>query len=342
MEYRVYSARWVFMAITSIHVFCVIFMMYCYAGINNVITAYFQTTPFFIDLLATWAIFMSAVSLPVLALFKDNSSLRNQIISTIACIIIGSIFGAIGFSNRKWFYVVLGSQTFFGISSAINLVIQISLPANWFPAHESATVVGVFWASCSLGQAAAAGILPFIIGSMDATEPESSFLKVKMVFLIVNGGIAFLHLLTGILSWFYLADHSPSPPSASQQYILKQKTNQKSPNTEMLISNIKLIAKVHRNREYSLLTLAHLLAFSVVILTKILVTSVFLETFSNITDDDVAGIRLIGLLASVPASIAVGKIIDKTKNFKELTLTGISKSNNGPGCNVLLCVRIVY
>nr|XP_039261482.1 solute carrier family 49 member A3-like [Styela clava] len=349
MEYRVYSARWVFMTITSINVFSVVFMTYCYAGINNVITAYFQTTPFFIDLLATWAIFMTAVSLPMLALFKDNFSLRNQILSTNACTLIGSIVGAIGFSNRKWFYIALGGQTFFGISSAINFVIQISLPANWFPAHESATVVGVFWASWSLGQAAAAGVLPFIIGSLDATKLESAFLKVKWVFLIVNGGIAFLHLLTGILSWFYLADNPPSPPSASQQYILKQKINQKSPITEMLISNIKLIVNVHRNRDYSLLTLAHLLALSVATITKILVASVFLETFSNITDDEVAGIRLIGLLASVPASIAVGKIIDKTKKFKELTLTahiGLTIACAGivagHGFKNFVCLAVLY
>ncbi|XP_039261288.2 uncharacterized protein LOC120337536 isoform X2 [Styela clava] len=60
---------------------------------------------------------------------------------------------------------------------------------------------------------------------------------------------------------------------------------------------------------------------SVVVLTKLLVTSVFLDTFSNITDDDVAWIRLIGLLTSVPASIAFGKLLDKWKIFKELTLT---------------------
>ncbi|XP_077972784.1 putative MFS-type transporter C09D4.1 [Styela clava] len=217
--------------------------------------------------------------------------------------------------------MVLGGQTFFGVSSAINFIIQIVLPTNWFSVHESATVVGVFWASWSLGQAAAAGILPFIIGSLDATEPKSTILKVKWVFLIVNGGIAFLHLFTGILSWFHLASHPSSPPSASQHHILKQNTDRKPPIIELLIANIKLILKVHCNREYLILTINHCLAISVVVLTKILVTSVFLDTFSNITDDDVAWIRLIGLLTSVPASIAFGKLVDKWKKFKELTLT---------------------
>ncbi|XP_039262086.1 solute carrier family 49 member A3-like [Styela clava] len=349
MEYRVYSTRWAFITITSINVFSVVFMTYCYAGINDVITAYFQTTPFLIDLLATWAIFMTAVGLVVLALFKDSFGLRNQVLSTIVCTIIGSIVGAIGFSNRKWFYIVLSGQTFFGISSAIIFIIQIVLPANWFPVHETATVIGVFWASWSLGQAAAAGILPFVIGSLDATEAEFTFLKVKWTFLIVNGGIAFLHVLTGILSWYYLADHPPSSPSASQQYILERNTNQKPSITELLISNIKLILKIHRNREYILITLAHCLSTSVVVLTKILVASVFLDTFSNITDDDVAWIRLIGLLASAPASVVIGKITDETKKFKELTLTAhICLTIAGAGIVVghryknFVCLAVLY
>nr|XP_039261288.1 solute carrier family 49 member A3-like isoform X2 [Styela clava] len=321
MEYRVYSTRWVFMPITSISVFSVVFMEYCYAGVNDVLTAYFQTTPFFIDLLATWTFFMTAVILVVLALFKDNFDLRNQILSTITCTIIGSILVSIGFSNREWFYIVLGGQTFFGVSSAINFIIQIVLPANWFSVHESATVVGVFWASWSLGQAAAAGILPFVISSSDTIEQGSTFLKVKWAFLIVNGGIALLHIITGIFSWFYLASHPSSPPSASQHHILKLNTDQKPPISDFLIANIKLILKAHCNREYLILTVDHCLAMSVVVLTKILVTSVFLDTFSNITDDDVAWIRLIGLLTSVPASIAFGKLLDKWKKFKELTLT---------------------
>ncbi|XP_039261287.2 uncharacterized protein LOC120337536 isoform X1 [Styela clava] len=88
---------------------------------------------------------------------------------------------------------------------------------------------------------------------------------------------------------------------------------------------------------------------SVVVLTKLLVTSVFLDTFSNITDDDVAWIRLIGLLTSVPASIAFGKLLDKWKIFKELTLTAhICLTIAGAGIVVghyfknFVCLAVLY
>ncbi|XP_077966173.1 choline/ethanolamine transporter flvcr2a-like [Styela clava] len=315
MQYTVYSIRWMFAAALSIGIFNYEFTTLSYGTVNNVVTSFFEETPYATDALPIIAHAFGIFMTPFLILFAGKIGVRMQLIFGCVCALLGMLFNVLGFISRKTYYLLLIGNSLVGISDGFFYVLPMTLAASWFPVNERATVIGMTWLAGGFGNAFSGALFPGIFGNAtDANVGLISSNKIQEVFASTFGVLCFLLFVSTISMWIFAADHPPSPPTAAQQNIIKQQNEEKEANC---IVNLKTVVHLLQNRNFLLLTTSRALTVSVFGMTKVLNSSMILKTFPSMSDSFPGLLRTIGACVAALTSFATGRFLDSFGYYKE-------------------------
>ena len=183
--YRVYGYRWVVLAVMMLVNFTIQILWISYATIISQASHYYGVSHQMITLLAM--VFMIAfipLSLPA-AWVIDTRGFR---IAVGFGVVMMGVFGITRGLAGSNYALVLASTIGIAIAQPFLLDSWTKVPANWFPAGERATAVGLITLASMLGVAAGMGLSGFLVGVM-------SIGAMQLVFGIVAAASAVAFLL---------------------------------------------------------------------------------------------------------------------------------------------------
>ncbi|XP_077975324.1 choline/ethanolamine transporter FLVCR2-like [Styela clava] len=315
MQYTVYSIRWLLAAALNIGIFNYQFTTLSYGAVNNVVTSFFEETPYATDALPVIAHVGGIFVSPFLILFAGKIGVRMQLIFGCVCAFFGMLCNVLGFISRKTYLLLLIGNSLVGLSDGVFYILPMTLAASWFPVNERATVIGMAWLSGSVGYAFSGALFSGVFGNAtDANVGLISPNKIQEVFASTFGVLCFLLFVSTIFMWIFAADQPPSSPTAAQQNIIKQQNEEKETNW---IVNLKTVVDLLRNRNFLLLTTSRALTVSVYAMIRVLNSSMILKTFPSMSDSFPGLLRTIGACVAALTSIVTGRFLDSFGYYKE-------------------------
>ncbi len=185
-QYRVYGYRWVVLAVFMLVNFTIQILWISYATIISEASHYYGVSHQMITLLSM--VFMIAfipLSLPA-AWVIDTRGFR---VAVGFGVILMGVFGITRGLAGSNYALALASTIGIAIAQPFLLDAWTKVPANWFPARERATAVGLITLASMLGVAAGMGLSGFLVGVM-------SIGTMQLVFglLAASSAVAFLLL----------------------------------------------------------------------------------------------------------------------------------------------------
>ena len=162
-QYRVYGYRWVVLAVFMLVNFAIQIQWISYATIISEASRYYGVSHQMITLLSM--VFMIAfipLSLPA-AWVIDTRGFR---VAVGFGVILMGVFGITRGLAGSNYALALASTIGIAIGQPFLLDSWTKVPANWFPAGERATAVGLITLASMLGVAAGMGLSGFLVGVM--------------------------------------------------------------------------------------------------------------------------------------------------------------------------------
>src|SRR5215213_9118055 len=194
-NYKLYSYRWVVLAVFMFINLTIQMLWITYAPITGPAAAFYRVTDLQIGLLAmTFMIAFIPLSIPV-AWVIDTYGFRLAV--SIGAILMG-IFGlARGFAGASYSLVLWST---IGIAAAQPFLLNAwtKVPANWFAIEKRATAVGLITLANLVGTALGMVLTPILIEQISIPSVQ-----------LIYGG------LTAISSILFIAlarEHPPTPP----------------------------------------------------------------------------------------------------------------------------------
>lgn len=219
-----------------------------------------------------------------------------------------------------------------GLPAAMISVLTAILAANWFRKDETATAFSAVMIWYCLGGMVASIFTvmlphsavnettisnysqPFSNHTSEQTNYERTVLLVGFASI---SGIMFLAL---ILTYFYALDHPPTSPSVAQEKIMNSKEIDVGFRKHLKRFTIT-VRCLFKMKPFLLLTSAIFFRSSSIFPTTLL-SSLVLRTFPELTNTTPGIILLISLVAGICGGAMGGRILDRTKAFKEVTMIG--------------------
>ncbi|XP_039261146.2 choline/ethanolamine transporter FLVCR2-like [Styela clava] len=330
MEYKAYPIRWAWLTILWIGMFNHQFTTLSYGIINNVVSYYFKIGAYEVDILGIISDIFSTIAPFIVVVTGRITGVRSLFLYGLFAAVIGIGADIIGFMSRNFYWMVLMGQALIGISGSIFYLLVFELAASWFPANERATAIGIAWTADNLGGTLSALYFPYVLqNTSDATVAFLKLATIQNTYFTSFGLIFVLLLFSLVVGWLYIADHPPSPPSASQQTLLEsERVN--SMQTIDIIRNLTVVRDLCLNSDFAIITVIRGFQFSVFGLTIILVSSMLLRTFPDLSDQFGGNVRTMGTILASILSILVGRYLDKYGHYKGMciaVLTGIFVSS---------------
>nr|XP_039250144.1 feline leukemia virus subgroup C receptor-related protein 2-like [Styela clava] len=220
------------------------------------------------------------------------------------------------------FYVTALGRIIMAFINGVTRTAQVLLAAAWFPQNETATafVLPVF--AKTLAGIISSLIYPYAIPNVDFPVDGSGteFIPVKILFTATHGFFSIVLLIALVLAVLYCDNDPPSPPNRSQENILISVAN--SPKTTTQRSRLKAVWNAIYLKPFILLSLAMFFGDVAQSYAVFLMPSFVLSSFPELDNripGDISTIR-----ASVTSLIVIvtGRILDKYKSFKMVSIIG--------------------
>ncbi|ODN05558.1 putative MFS-type transporter C09D4.1 [Orchesella cincta] len=299
---QVYAYRWVVLALFVVYSMSNAFQWIQFSIITGIIVQFYGVTEEMVDM--TSMIYMITY-IPLIfpaTFFLEKKGLR-------LAVIIGSLGTALGSWIKVFackpdlFYVAFIGHTVVAISQTFILGIPPLLAALWFGPDQvsTATSIGVFGNQLGV---AAGFLLPTLLVKNGTQESIGNDLSVMFYGTGAITGLLFFLVL------ILFRDKPPTPPSLAQLALL-------SNDREPYLNSIK---KLMTNKGYLLLLLSYGMNVGVFYAISTLLSS-FIEKYFPDNEEDTGRIGLMIVVSGMVGSVISGFILDKTKKYKETTLT---------------------
>uniref|UniRef100_A0A6B2EFF3 Choline/ethanolamine transporter FLVCR1 n=1 Tax=Phlebotomus kandelakii TaxID=1109342 RepID=A0A6B2EFF3_9DIPT len=304
-EFRVYTRRWIVLAIFCLYSASNALQWIQYSIIANIVQRYYGITSTWVDW--TSMIFM-VLYIPLIfpaSWFLDKMGLRFAAV----CGVLGTCLGAwikVFSVHPDLFYVSFIGQSIVATSQVFILSLPARLAALWFGPDQvsSACSIGVF--GNQLGIAIGFVMPPLLVRNHDDLDLVGRDLK--FMFYLVAGYTSLLVVLVLI----FIRAKPPTPPSAAQEATMTGNPMQSSP----FLHSIK---RLMTNKNYILLLVSYGVNVGVFYAISTLLNQIVLLHYPG-HELDAGQIGLCIILLGMAGSVVSGIVLDKTHKFKETTL----------------------
>ncbi|EAA11941.4 feline leukemia virus subgroup C receptor-related protein 2 [Anopheles arabiensis] len=304
-EFRMYSRRWLVLAIFVMYSASNALQWIQYSIIANIVQRYYNITSTWVDW--TSMIFM-ILYIPLIfpaSWILDKLGLRIAAISGVLGTCIGAWVKCFSVSPDL-FWVGFVGQSIVAASQVFILSLPAKVAAVWFGPDQvsSACSIGVF--GNQLGIAVGFLVPPMLVENHDDINLIGDDLR--LMFYIVAG---FTSVLVVLVLFFFKAA-PPTPPSAAQEAT-------KTPNPLQSSPFLHSIKRLMLNRNYVLLLISYGMNVGVFYAISTLLNQIVLTHYPG-HEVDAGRIGVCIVFAGMLGSVACGIVLDKTHRFKETTL----------------------
>ncbi|XP_033115904.1 uncharacterized MFS-type transporter C09D4.1-like [Anneissia japonica] len=293
-ECRLYSRRWIMLAIFISLQFSNGLMWVQYASLSDKIQMYFDVSMPTIDTFsAIYGIAYIMFISPALFIL-DRKGLKVIAMCCGGLHLVGSWIRYVGILFQNSIYVSLIGQTFCGIAQTCCAGMASQVSGTWFGSNEVSLACALGFTAFNFG--VATGFLtPYIFHNQNNIGRELQF-----IFL---GTAIFMSVIFPIIA-FIFEDKPPFPPSV-------QKKNSVYGKQDTFFKSIKVIMM---NRNFMLLAIACGLCMGQSTVITVKVKDIFLYSYPN-KGNIVGPMVFFSILLVIVGSAAVGWMLDKTKQF---------------------------
>uniref|UniRef100_A0A3P8UEC6 FLVCR choline and putative heme transporter 2 n=1 Tax=Cynoglossus semilaevis TaxID=244447 RepID=A0A3P8UEC6_CYNSE len=309
METKLYKRRWVMLLIFSAYSMSNAFMWLQYGVINNIFMHFYNVDSEAINLLSM-VYFFSYIPLilPVIWML-DKRGLRD-------ILVVGAAFNCIGAwiktstADPQMFVVTLFGQFVCSVATVFVLGIPSRLASLWFGQHEVSTVLSIFYlltdSPLQLGIAIGFLVPPILVPNVEDVDELAHHIRV--MFYISAGVATIIFILVVIL----FQERPELPPSQAQAHARNIHEAEYSYSASIL--------RLLRNKAFMLLMVSYGLSTGAFYAVSTLLNQMIIEHYPG-EEVNVGRIGLSIIIAGMVGTLICGIWLDKTKTFKQTTLT---------------------
>ncbi|XP_012267124.2 uncharacterized MFS-type transporter C09D4.1-like [Athalia rosae] len=304
---RVYTRRWLMLAVYIFYVASNISQWVQYSIISNIIARYYDVSLVAVDW--TSMLFMLAY----IALVFPSSYLMDRFglrwTAIIGCLVtaIGSWIKVLSVAPDR-FYVTFIGQALVATTQVLTLNVPARLAANWFGPRQVSTATSMGLFGFQLGIAGSFVFTPMVVENHENLEDVGRDLSKLYWFYAIFSSLGLLAVLA------FFQDDPPLPPSETRRL-------QKMKKSEDSEGFVPLMKRLLSNRSY--LALCHSFGINIGILNSIatLLNQMYLVHFKD-GEKEAGQIGLFIVITGMFGSVAFGIILDKYHKFK-LTICAV-------------------
>ncbi|RWS02445.1 putative MFS-type transporter C09D4.1-like protein [Dinothrombium tinctorium] len=304
VEVKAYPRRYLMLFLSAFTSGLIMFQAYEYTSIAKAVSDYYQVSYVMVTFTSIAGNIAYAAFFFVGVHYLQKNGIR-------FCLIVGSAVSALGacfkcFSvQRDAFYILIFGQILPAIGQTLTAPLPPLLAAVWFKNNETATVIGVYYAFCTLGNACCAVLnLLFPYGQTEC-EIEASFQFIAIL-------TAVLCTLCFILVIIFIESKPPNPPSHSQMY------------REEIFENTSLKI-LFKNKNYLLLASSFVINSTVSMTLSIIFNQMVFTVFPNGHNIVTIG-GLLMTLSGLVGALFIPYLLDRTKKFQLISITCFAAS----------------
>ncbi|XP_065210558.1 uncharacterized MFS-type transporter C09D4.1-like [Planococcus citri] len=300
-EYKLYKRRWFIMALFMMYTINAGAQILQFSIINHLVSKYYEgITPTQIDWTVTSPMLAYIIFIFPSLYLLDKVGVRNTMIIGAAGITTGTWIKAFSVHPDS-FYLALTGHFCQAIFQVMTFSLSARFTAIWFGAHEISTAGALGLFGDQLGSALSC-ILPTIIVRDGSPEEIGNGLQRLHWY---HCGISTVIFLLMVL---FFKSAPKSPPSAAQE---KQRQSKRE--------NVYRAAKyILKKRSFLLISLSYGLCLgSFGAIVSLLNQTVLMNFPERKQNADAGSIGFVIMLSGMFSSLVFGKIIDKTRKFKE-------------------------
>ncbi|XP_077967702.1 uncharacterized protein LOC144421952 [Styela clava] len=323
--------KWIILTVVTFTFLVRSYGVACFATVNDVVSAYFHIQPEQTDLLSLIIFLSKSLTCIFIAIFCEKITTRNLMITATTAVSVGNILVATAISSRTSYAVVVLGQSLNGVASACMSVVPALVALEWFGVGDSGVAVSIPWAVSRISLALS-GIVSTHTFNLTKTKDkdvlvhtnksdhsnhthlhfsnqtmESFERTFQTTFFILSIISIVVCILTNVLI------KSPTATSAENDSNISQWT---------ITGQFMFISKLFTQCNFIALTVINLLLLSIKPMVSILLSSLILEKFPELTDRIPGEIFFVASLVGSLGGPVAGYLLDRFKCLKTISITG--------------------